>query len=58
MQRGFWSDISGTTEHTGTLTYLLLHAKLKQRNLVIALIALKNAFAKFTIKFYESFVIS
>ena len=40
----FWSDISGTIEHTETLTYLLRHAKLKQRNLVVTLIDLKNAF--------------
>ena len=42
----FWSDISGTIEHTETLTYLLRHAKLKQRNLVVTLIDLKNAFGE------------
>ena len=28
MQKGFWSDISGTTEHAESLTYLPRHAKL------------------------------
>ena len=46
IQKGFWSDISGLIEHTQTLTYLLRHAKLKQRNLVVTLIDLKNAFDK------------
>ena len=46
IQKGIWSDISGTIEHTETLTYLLRHAKLKQRNLVVTLIDLKNAFGK------------
>ena len=46
MQKGFWSDISGTIEHTETLTYLLRHAKLKQRNLVVTLMDLKNAFGE------------
>ena len=39
-------SITGTIEHTKTLTYLLLHAKLKQRNLAVILIGLKNAFGK------------
>ena len=46
IQKGFWSDISGTIEHTETLTYLLNHWKLKQRNLVVTLIDLKNAFGE------------
>ena len=45
-KKGFWSDISGTIEHTQTLTYLLPHAKLKQRNVVVTLIDLKNTFDK------------
>ena len=54
IQKGFWSDISGTIEHTETLIYLLCHAKLKQRNLAVTLIDLKNAFGvMFTINFYE-----
>ena len=46
IQKGFWSDLSGTIEHTETLTYLLRYAELKQRNLVVTLIDLKNEFCQ------------
>ena len=46
IQKGFWSNLSGTLEHTELLTYLLNHSKLKQRQLVITLFDLKNAFGK------------
>ena len=53
IQKGFWSDISGTIEHTETLTYLLRHAKLKQRHLVVTLIDLKNAFGEVQYQFLQ-----
>ena len=40
IQKGFWSDISGTIEHTETLTYLLV------TYLVVTLIDLKNEFCQ------------
>ena len=43
-QKGFWSGISGTIEHTKSLTYLLGNAKSKQRGLVVTLVDLQNAF--------------
>ena len=44
IQKGFWSGISGTIEHNQHLTYLINHARLKQRSLCVSLIDLKNAF--------------
>ena len=44
IQKGFWTGISGTIEHTETLTYMINHARRYQRNLVITLLDLKNAF--------------
>ena len=38
IQKGFWSGISGTIEHTQHLTYLINHARLKQRSLCVSLI--------------------
>ena len=46
VQKGFWDDISGCYEHTEALTYVINHARKKQRNLVITLIDLKNAFGE------------
>ena len=46
IQKGFWSGISGTIEHTQHLTYLINHARLKQRSLCASLIDLKNAFGE------------
>ena len=42
-QRGFWSNISGTIEHTELLTNVLKHVKNKQQQLVVTLFDLKNA---------------
>ena len=41
-QRGFWSNISGTIEHTELLTNVLKHVKNKQQQLVVTLFDLKN----------------
>ena len=38
IQKGFWTGISGTVEHTETLTYMINHARCYQRNLVITLL--------------------
>ena len=46
IQKGFWTGISGTTEHTETLTYMINHARRYQHNLVITLVDLKNAFVE------------
>ena len=46
IQKGFWSGISGTIEHPQHLTYLINHARLKQRSLCVSLIDLKNAFGE------------
>ena len=46
VQKGFWSKISGTIEHTETLTYLMNHARNKQRSLIVTLIDLRNAFGE------------
>ena len=44
IPKGFWTEISGTVEHTETLTYMINHARSYQRNLIITLLDLKNAF--------------
>ena len=46
IQKGFWSGISGTIKHTQHLTYLINHARLKQRSLCVSLIDLKNGFGE------------
>ena len=46
MAIGFWIGISGTIEHTEILTYVINHTRNYQRNLIIALLDLKNAFSK------------
>ena len=46
IQKGFWTGISGTIEHTETLTYMINHARRYQRNLIITLLDLKNAFGE------------
>ena len=46
IQKGFWTAISGTIEHTGTLMYMINHARCYQCNLVITLLNLKNAFGE------------
>ena len=44
IQKGFWSGLSGTIEHTEILTHLMKQEKKKQRQLVVTLFDLKNAF--------------
>ena len=44
IQKGFWSNIPGTNEHTELLTNILKDAKNKQRKLVVTLSDLKNGF--------------
>ena len=46
LQKGFWSNISGTVEHTEMMTHLINHARSKQRSLTISLIDLRNAFGE------------
>ena len=46
LQKGFWSEISGCIEHTELLTYIINHARLKQRQVIITLLDLKNAFGE------------
>ena len=46
IQKGFWTNVSGTIEHTETLTHLINNARNKQRNLVISLIDLRNSFGE------------
>ena len=46
IQKGFSTGISGTIEHTETLTYMINHARRYQRNPVITLLDLKNAFGE------------
>ena len=46
IQKGFWSGLSGTIEHTELLTHLIKQAKKKQRQLVVTLFDLKNAFGE------------
>jgi uncharacterized Zn-finger protein len=46
FQKGFWSDISGTIEHTETMTFMINNARVRQRNLVITLLDLRNAFGE------------
>ena len=44
IQKGFWDDISGTVEHTEHLTYIINHARLHQRQVIVTLLDLRNAF--------------
>ena len=44
IPKGFWTEISGTVEHTKTLTYMINQARSYQRNLIITLLDLKKAF--------------
>ena len=46
VQKGFTSKVSGTFEHTSQMSYLINHARIKQRSLVIILLDLKNAFGE------------
>ena len=51
LQEGFWEKVSGCREHTETLTYVINHARKKQRNLVITLLDLKNVFGEVDYEF-------
>ena len=44
IQKGFWTEISGTIEHTETLTYMINHARRYQKNLIITLLYLTSTF--------------
>ena len=46
IQKGFRKGISETIEHTKMLSYLIDHARNKQRQLIITLLDLKNAFGE------------
>ena len=46
LQKGFWSELSGTVEHTELLSHLVKHARKKQKQLVVTLLDLKNAFGE------------
>ena len=46
LQKGFWNNISGAVEHTELLNYIINHSRKHQRDLVITLIDLKNAFGE------------
>ena len=46
IQKGFWTGICDTIEHTDTLTCMINLARRNQRNLVITLLDLKNAFGE------------
>ena len=46
IQKGFWTGLSGTIEHTELLTHIIKKAKLKQRSLVVTLFDLRNAFGE------------
>ena len=46
LQKGFWEKISGCVEHIETLTHIIKNAWLKQKDCVITLLDLKNAFGE------------
>ena len=46
IQKGFWEKISGCVEHIETLTHMINNARIKQRDCVITLLDLKNAFGE------------
>ena len=46
IQKIFWSDISGVIEHTELLSYIINHARKKQRQAIITLLDLQNAFGE------------
>ena len=45
LQKGFWSGVSRTVEHTESLSYIINQARNKQKS-VVTLIDLKNAFGE------------
>ena len=46
IQKGFWKGVSGTIEHTKLLSHMRNHARGKQRQIIITLLDLKNAFGE------------
>ena len=46
IQKGFLRAISGKIEHTELLAHIIKHAKNKQRQIIITLLDLKNAFGE------------
>ena len=44
IQKGFWEKISGSVEHIETLIHMINNARIKQRDCIITLLDLKNAF--------------
>ena len=45
-QKGFWDNVPGTIEHNELLSYMINHARKRQRDLFITLIDLRNAFGE------------
>ena len=50
VQKNFIPKVSGTTEHTQQLAYIIRHAKKTQKTFVVTLLDLKNAFGSIKIK--------
>ena len=46
IQKGFWDNVPGTIEHNELLTYMINHARKRQRDLFVTLIYLRNAFGE------------
>ena len=46
IQKGFWWAISGTIELKELLTHVVKHTKIKQRQIIITLLDLKNDFGE------------
>ena len=46
LQKGFLPKVSGTYEHTTHMAHIINHSRLKQRQVVITLLDLKNAFGE------------
>ena len=44
IQKGFWDNVPGAIEHNELLTYMINHARKRQKDLFITLIDLRNAF--------------
>ena len=55
IQKGFWTGISCTIEHTELMSHLINHARQKQRSFVVTLIDLKNAFGESTMSSYMQY---
>ena len=46
IQKGFVNGISGTSEHTSHLAYVINNAGKSQRSLIVTLLDLRNAFGE------------